>query len=62
MKITLNVNELLIKNEQLEKENKELKERVMSKILSDNTEIMHLNIYISLLEKEIHSLKIRLTG
>lgn len=62
MKITLNVNDLLIRNEQLEKENKILKDKVMTKILSDNIEIERLNTYISLLEKEIHSLKIRLTG
>lgn len=55
------VNEKEIKNEkyikQLEEENKLLKQRILSNILNDNTEIVRLNITISNLQLEIENLR-----
>lgn len=42
---------------QLEKENKLLKEKLLSSILNDNSEITRLNFKIDILEKTIEDLK-----
>lgn len=42
---------------QLEKENKLLKEHLLNNILSENTEIIKLNLQISTLERTIENLK-----
>lgn len=47
----------LEKIKQLEEENKLLKQRILSNILNDNTEIVRLNITISNLQLEIENLR-----
>lgn len=42
---------------QLEEENRLLKQRILSNILNDNTEIVSLNITISNLQLEIENLR-----
>ena len=52
----INVKELIEKNKQLEKENKTLKERILSNILSENTEVVRLNFKILQLERRVDTL------
>lgn len=47
----------LEKIKQLEEENRLLKNRILSNILNDNTEIVRLNITISNLQLEIENLR-----
>ena len=52
----INVKELIERNKQLEKENKTLKERILSNILSENTEVVRLNFKILQLERRVDTL------
>lgn len=54
--ITKNINELVKENEQLVMENEILRKRILSMILSDNTEITRLNFEVEQLEKKIKRL------
>lgn len=57
MKRILNYNEIIKRNEQLEKENKQLKDRLIQKFLDENTTENYYNFRIEELEKEIKKLK-----
>ena len=54
--ITININELVKKNEQLVMQNEILRKKILSMILSDNTEITRLNFKVEQLEKKIKRL------
>ena len=54
--ITININELVKENEQLVMQNEILRKRILSMILSDNTEITRLNFKVEQLEKKIKRL------
>lgn len=54
--ITININELVKENEQLVMQNEILRKKILSMILSDNTEITRLNFKIEQLEKKIKRL------
>lgn len=54
--ITININELVKENEQLVMQNEILRKKILSMILSDNTEITRLNFKVVQLEKKIKRL------
>ena len=54
--ITININELVKENEQLVMQNEILRKKIVSMILSDNTEITKLNFKVEQLEKKIKRL------
>lgn len=54
--ITININELVKENEQLVMQNEILRKKILSMILSDNTEITRLNFKVEQLEKKIKRL------
>ena len=49
----INVKELIERNKQLENENKTLKERILSNILLENTEVVRLNFKLLQLERRV---------
>lgn len=50
------IQEILNRNKQLEEENKILKERIISIVLSENTEVVHLNLKVNQLESRVKRL------
>lgn len=52
----INVKELIERNKQLENENKTLKERILSNILLENTEVVRLNFKLLQLERRVDTL------
>lgn len=57
MKTILNYSEILKRNEQLERENKQLKSKILLNLLDKNTTENYYKLTINELEKEIKNLK-----